>query len=228
MLHNIFEKLTKKRSSNKPKIRAKIIADIHEKDSFILAELKENKDIELTIQSLKIGDYLIGKTIIERKTITDFISSMLNKRMIEQLTQMQKYRNKLLIIEGDMENLYPGKNESRLNPNAIRGFILSIIFNYNTNIIFAQDYKDTTSYLITLAKQTIKPKTEISMHSRIPKTLKEQKKYILESFPNIGPKKAKRLLEKFKTLNHIFNASEEELKEVLKNKTGNFKNLLDS
>lgn len=225
MFHNIFKKLTKKKKSKK--LKPKIIADIHEKDSMILAELRENKDIDLEINSLKIGDYLIGKTIIERKTTQDFISSMLNRRMIEQLNQMQKYRSRLLIIEGDIEALYPGKEDSRLNPNAIRGFILSIITNYSTNIIFTQDYQDTADYLITLAKQTIKPKTEISMHSRIPKTLKEQKKYILESFPDIGPKKAEKLLEKFKTLNKVFNASEEELSEVLKNRAGNFKNLLD-
>jgi len=227
MLHNIFEKTTKKKKKSN-KLKPKIIADIHEKDSMILSELKENKDIDLVIDSLKIGDYLIGNTIIERKTIPDFISSMLNKRLIEQLNQMQKYKSKLLIIEGEIENLYPDKKESKLNPNAIRGFILSIITNYNTNIIFTQNYQDTSNYLITLAKQQLKPKTEISMHARIPKTLREQKKYVLESFPNIGPKKAKKLLEKFKTLNKVFNASQEELNEILKNRAKDFKDILEN
>ncbi len=224
MFHNIFEKL-KTKQTNKPK--PKIIADIHEKNSLIFSELA-NKEISLEIISLKIGDYLIGDIIIERKTLNDFISSMLNKRLIEQLNQMQKYKNKILIIEGDLKNLYPDKQESKLNPNSIRGFILSIMINYNTNIIFTQDYQDTAEYLTTLAKQQIKSKTEISLHSRIPKTIKEQKQYILEAFPDIGPVKAKKLLEKFHNLSFVFNASEEELKEILKNQSGNFKNILDS
>ncbi len=221
MLHNIFEKNTGKKS--KKKIRPKIFADIHEKDSTILAELKENKDIDLVINSLKIGDYLIGNTIIERKTTQDFISSMLNKRLIEQLKQMQPYKQRLLIIEGNINDLY-----IKINPNAIRGFILSIITNYNTNIIFTTGYKDTTNYLITFAKQQIKPRIEISMHARIPKNIEEQKQYVLESFPNIGPKKAKKLIKKFRTLSNVLNAPEEELKEILKNRTAAFKNLFNS
>ncbi len=224
MLHNIFEKITK-RKSKKEKIKPKIIADIHEKDSMILAELKENKDINLIIDSLKIGDYLIGKTIIERKTTQDFISSMLSKRLIEQLNQMNSYKQKMLIIEGNQEDFM--NQDSKLNPNAIRGFILSIISNYNTNVIFTINHKDTSSYLITLAKQQIKPKTESSMHTRIPKTLNEQKQYILESFPNIGPKRAKKLLKQFNTLNNVFNATQEDLKDILKSNSSTFRNLLN-
>ncbi len=226
--HNIFQKLARKGKKKKSKKIPLIIADIHEKDSLILAELKSNKEIELRIQPLKIADYLIRNTAIERKTTGDFISSMLNKRLIQQLTQMQAYKKKLLIIEGDLKNLYPDKEESKLNPNAVRGFILSIINNHNANVIFTKDYKDTAMYLITLAKQQLKPKTEISLHPRIPKTTKEQKQYILEAFPNIGPKKAELLLKKFKTLSNVFNAKEEELKEVLKKRAVTFKNLLDS
>ena len=221
MFHNIFSRKSNKES--KEKIKPKIIADIHEKDSLILAELAEkekNKEIELIIQPLKIGDYLIGDTIIERKTISDFISSMISRRIIEQLRQMKQYKNQLLIIE---ENL----NDSEFNQNALRGFILSIITNYQIPIIMAQDYKDTSQFLTILAKQQLKPKTEISLHSRIPKTIKEQKQYVLEAFPNIGPITAKKLLKKFNTLSSVINAPEEELKEILKKKVSSFKRLLN-
>jgi len=83
MFHDIFSK----KEVNPIKVKPKIIADIHEKDSFILVELKSSPEIELEIQSLKIGDYLIGSTIIERKTVSDFISSMIKKRLI--IIQMQ-------------------------------------------------------------------------------------------------------------------------------------------
>jgi ERCC4-type nuclease len=224
MFHNIFSK--KEIKTNPNKVKPRIIADIHEKDSSILVELVSNREIETEITSLKIGDYLIGNTIIERKTTSDFMSSMISKRLVQQLMQMQQYEQRLLIIEGQISSILEKNNN--IHPNAIRGFILSIMSNYNTNIIFTKDALDTSKYLITLSKQQLKPKTQVSLHSRIPKTIEEQKQYILESFPNIGPKKAELLLKKFKNLNSIFNASEEDLKEILRNQTGNFKSLLNA
>ena len=222
MIYDIFSKIKLKKKSQKQK--PKIIADIHEKNSLVISELQSSEQINLEIKSLQIGDYIIGSVIIERKTIQDFISSMLNKRLVQQLNQMQEYKKKMVIFEGDFFSLFNQK--TNLHYNAIRGFILSILINYQTPIIFTKDCKDTAQYLITLAKQQLKPKTEITLHSRIPKTIKEQKKYIIESFPNIGPATAKKLLEKFKTISNIINADEKELKEILKGKTENFQKLI--
>ena len=193
-----------------------IVADIHEKNSLVISELHKSTQVRLEIKSLKIADYIINDIAIERKTVQDLISSMINKRLIQQLTQMQSYKKSLLIIEGDLDEVI---NEENNISKALRGLLVSISTNYQTSIIRTQDYEDTAKYLITLAKQQIKPKTEISLHSRIPKTKKEQKSYILESFPNIGPTKAKQLLKKFKTIQQTINANEEELEEILKSKT---------
>lgn len=219
MLHNIFRKPKKKLA-----ITPLIIADIHEKNSLVLSELHKSTQIRLQIKSLKIADYIIGNIAIERKTTSDLISSMINKRLIQQLNQMKKYDQSLLIIEGDINEILQEDNNIA---KAIRGLILSISTNFQTSIIFSQDYEDTAKYLITLAKQQLKPKTPISLHSRIPKTIKEQKQYVLESFPNIGPKKAEQLLKKFKTIKNTINANEEELEEILKIKTKDFKELLE-
>lgn len=221
-LYNIFKTKTTK---TKPKILPTIIADIHEKNSLVLSELKSSEQVQLQILPLKIGDYLIGNTIIERKTVSDFISSMLNKRLIQQLNQMQIYPQKILIIEGELDL---NNNETNLNSNAIRGFILSILTHHQILIIQTQDYKDTSQYLITLAKQQIKNPSPTTLHQRIPKTIKEQKQYILESFPNIGPKKAELLLKRFNTIKNTINAQEEELEEILKNQTKDFQNLTNS
>jgi ERCC4-type nuclease len=219
MIHNIFRSKNRKA---KPKKMPIIVADIHEKNSLVISELHKSTQIRLEIKSLKIADYIINDIAIERKTVQDLISSMISKRLIQQLTQMQSYKKSLLIIEGNLDEVI---NEENNISKALRGLLVSISTNYPTSIIRAQDYEDTAKYLITLAKQQIKPKTEISLHSRIPKTKKEQKSYILESFPNIGPSKAKQLLKKFKTIQQTINATEEELEEILKSKTKDFKDL---
>ncbi len=68
-------------------------------------------------------------------------------------------------------------------------------------------------FLLVLSKKQIK---EYSLNAK-KKTLnkKEQLQFIIESFPGIGPKTAKKLLEKFHTIKKIINAKEEELKEIL-------------
>jgi Fanconi anemia group M protein len=223
MFHDIFQ--LKKASLLKKQNLPLIIADIHEKNSLVISELKASGQINLELKPLKIGDYLTGEVIVERKTYSDFISSMISKRLLEQLNQMKSYPKQILILEG-LKDLQ--QKEYNFNPNAIRGAILSIINNHNIPIIFTQGYLDTAKYLIILAKQTQKPQSSPTLHSRIPKIPQEQKKYILESFPNIGPKTAEKLLEKFHTIKNIINAPGEELKDILKNNAEKFKDLVES
>ncbi|MEK6830858.1 MAG: ERCC4 domain-containing protein [Nanoarchaeota archaeon] len=223
MLHNIFKKIKKTLKSKK--IVPTIVADIHEKNSLVISELASSDNINLETRPLKIGDYIIGDVAIERKTVSDLISSMINKRLIQQLNQLKKYKQQMLIIEGD---IYETLDENSNISKAVRGLILSIITNHQIPIIFTKDYEDTSKYLITLAKQQTKQKTIISLHSRIPKTLKEQKSYILESFPNIGPKTAQKLLKEFKTLEKIFMSNLEELEKILKSKAKKFKKIIES
>ncbi len=223
MFHNIFKKI--KETLKSKKIVPTIVADIHEKNSLVISELASSDNINLETRPLKIGDYIIGDVAIERKTVSDLISSMINKRLIQQLNQLKKYKQQMLIIEGD---IYETLDENSNISKAVRGLILSIITNHQIPIIFTKDYEDTSKYLITLAKQQTKQKTIISLHSRIPKTLKEQKSYILESFPNIGPKTAQKLLKEFKTLEKIFMSNLEELEKILKSKAKKFKKIIES
>jgi len=218
MLNNIFKK---SKSRKKPELKPKIIVDIHEKNSLVPSYLKE-LGAEVEFKSLKVGDYLVGNIAIERKTYGDLASSIVNKRLHKQLKQLQQYKQNLLLIE----NEHIGKLTS-LHPNAITGQLLSSIFHYQVPIINTSGPAETARTLIVLAKQQLKPMQEISLHSRIPKTRKEQQKYLIESFPNIGPKKAEQLLKQFKTPLAVFNAPLKEIEKILKKQASDFKDLLE-
>ena len=56
---------------------------------------------------------------------------------------------------------------------------------------------------------------------------KERLQFILESFPGIGPKAAKKLLEQFKTIQNIINSPEENLKKTIGKKAEIFKIVKD-
>jgi len=56
---------------------------------------------------------------------------------------------------------------------------------------------------------------------------KEELQHIIEAFPNIGPVKAKKLLEKFQTLQNLFNSSEKDLEKILGKKAKEFKEIIE-
>jgi Fanconi anemia group M protein len=223
---NIFQTPKQRVNSQEPLI--KILIDYREKNSLVASELKK-LGFEIEFQELKVGDYITNNIIIERKTTQDFISSMLSGRMIKQLQNMNCAEKKLLIIEGYKENeLYEDNNKSGLNPNSIRGFILSITLKYNVPIIFTKDALDTAKYLSVLAK---KPKTSNERSLNISKkcmTKQERKRFILEGFPGVGPNTSKNLLKKFGSIKNVINADKESLKKTLGDKkTDKFKQILE-
>jgi len=196
-----------------------IAADIHEKNSLVIAELIE-RGVNVDIRKLPVADYLITNDVaIERKTINDFISSMMNKRLINQLRELKaNYKNPLIIIENsDHHELYTSERHPNMNKNAVRGMILSIIFDFQIPVILVKDYKETADFIILLIKKQEKGKQEISLTAKKHAfTIFEQQQIILESFPGIGPKTAKEILKHFKTLKNFANADIEELKKIPK------------
>ena len=226
-LENIFSQTKTRKEPSCPNPKIPIIVDTREKQSLITANLIEKK-ANIKHEKLDIGDYLVEDTIIERKTFSDFVGSMLNKRLSEQLSNIKKYPKYFLIIEG----FYYHYNEFNVHENAIRGMLLSIATDFKIPIIYTENEKDTANFLILVAKRYEKPKTQNALRqTKTLKTIGEQKQFILEGFPGIGPTTAKTLLEKFKTLKKIFNTTEKELDKIEmfdKNKIEKFLNLLRS
>ena len=155
---------------------------------------------------------------------------MLNKRLQEQLINLKKYPKHFLIIEGFDYNY--NQEKIKIHENAIRGMLLSIILDFQIPIIFTQDEQDTSNFLILIAKKQEKPKKPLPIRqSKNLKTLDQEKQFILEGFPGIGPTTAKQLLKEFSALQNIFSATKEQLRLVTswdENKIQRFKRLLEN
>lgn len=202
--------------------KLKIQVDNREKNSLVPSYLVKH-GFEIEYKQLPIADYIIKDIAIERKTISDLKSSIINRRIFDQLKELKQHPTHLLLIERILdEDLY----NSAIHENALRGFLLSVALEFHTPIIFTHNEEDTAKYLYILAKKD--KSTQPSFRaSKIALSKEEQIQFILEGFPHVGPTKAKKLLEKFKTLNNIFIASEEELREILGIRAKDFKSYLD-
>lgn len=205
----------------------KILLDHREKTSGIKKELLK-QGLEVIEKQLISADFVIktknldGKILtigIEKKTLNDFLNSIIDKRIISQLIEMKRHFDlPLLIIEGT-DNIYELRN---FHPNSIRGMLASIAIDFQTPILHTRNYRDTANLLAIIAKRLEKPRSLPSLlKKRKPLTLKQQQEFIVESLPGIGPLTSKNLLKEFKTIKNLVNAEETELKKV--NKIGKLK-----
>ena len=100
----------------------RILVDHREKH---LAELLEGVCEEVVFTQLPIGDYMVvsnsGGVLVERKTVTDFLSSIRSNRLWDQLLRMMKTENvleyqvkrRILLIHGNFQEYFePFRHES--------------------------------------------------------------------------------------------------------------------
>ena len=195
----------------------KIIVDHRERASGIIKELAK-KGMEIEIKQLIAGDFIIQskdmneKIVnvgIEKKTQTDFLNSIIDKRIITQLIRLKEnFDIPLLVIEGS-ENMYEMRN---FHPNAIRGMMASIAIDFQIPIIFTKNKRDTASLIKIITTRLERPIKNISLLTKKkPLTTKEQQEYIISSLPGVGPTLAKSLLKKFKSVEKIINSKKEDL-----------------
>lgn len=188
-----------------------ITVDFREKTSGIVENLL-GRGVAVDVKHLDHGDYLINNTVtIERKTGKDFLVSIIDGRLFNQIAVLKRKCSKpLVLIEGN-----PFKTDLCMHDSAIRGAILSIQSVWYIPVVYSRSKEETRHILITLAKQTGDQQEEcVLRHGYKPKRLHSKKLYILQSLPQIGPVLARRLLGHFKSVKNVMNASEEDLIKV--------------
>jgi Fanconi anemia group M protein len=192
-----------------------IFADAREQASSVLRELSFFPDVRVHMKTLEVGDFVIGPdVVIERKTTEDFLSSVIDGRLLGQLLNMsQAYARPLLILEGKPEDLFTLRN---MHENAIIGMLSTIALTYRIPIFFTKNAQETAKYIHLMAKrEQLGNDREIRLRvGRKGFTPSEQKQFLVESLPQVGPTVAKALLEHFGSIQKLVNATKEELKEV--------------
>jgi len=221
MAKQLFDIFLRKKEIIKEESKIKIIVDNRERNSLVFSELSK-LGFPIEFQQLPIGDYIVKDVVIERKSVSDFISSMMNHHLVKQLEELQQYENRLLIIEGISEEELYNEEVDGINSNAVRGFLLSIVLKWKMPLIFSKNSEDTARFISVLARKKESAEMPLNVSKRI-LNKKQQMQFVLEAFSGIGPKNAKKLLEKHKTLKNIFNLSIEQIEEDIGKKSEVFK-----
>jgi ERCC4-type nuclease len=199
-----------------------IVCDVREKSSKIDLSLKDlsSKDIKVNIifEQLKVGDFQISQDIvIERKTIKDLESSIIDGRIFNQIKDLVNIKRSSIIIEGDLNKLF--SQNQRINKKAIIGLLTSIGINYRIPIFFTKDIFETAIFLYTIAKkeQIINKNKDLKLrYNKTKMSGSDFQLFIMQSFPDVGPTLAKSILKEFKSIKNISNASVQDLLKVSK------------
>src|SRR5205823_13716257 len=91
------------------------------------------------------GDYVLGPNGIERKTLSDFFSSLVRRRLCEQVQRLRDaYPQRLMILEGDLSEISTYKH-----PQSVLGPLLAIETKERVPILTTAD-KDQTAQLLRI------------------------------------------------------------------------------
>jgi DNA excision repair protein ERCC-4 len=189
----------------------KITVDYRETASG-LTDLLKNSDALVEIAKLSYGDYIINDAItVERKTAKDFLISIIDGRLFNQLSNLKKFCNHpILLIEGN-----PYETDHNFDRMAIKGAIVSTQTIWYVPVIFSRTKEDSRDILLMISRQLGTCIDVVPLRGGYrPKRIKSKQLFLLQGFPQVGPKLAKRLILHFKSVSKIMNASVQALTEV--------------
>ncbi len=148
---------------------------------------------------LPSADYLIGDIAIERKTVSDFCQTLYDGRLFSQLAKMKNdHTNCFLLIEGIISPII--FSNSRLFYSITQKITILL----KIPILFSESLQNTVQIILRLQER--KPVFLSAVTFYYGDYTKQIQEQILCSFPGIGRKQAKLLLEHFGSLRALFHA----------------------
>ncbi len=198
-----------------PKNKIKVIVDHREKGSSVIKELIE-LGANINLEKIDNADYLLSSRVgVEMKTTEDFVNSLIDGRLLQQMRELKEnFERPLVIVEGE-QDIYSIRN---VHPNSIRGMLSTIAINYGIPIMFTKNSRETASFLNIIAKREQEEEgSDFSLHgAKREMSLREWQEYIIAALPGVGSTLAKPLLREFKSVKKVINADEKRLQKVPK------------
>lgn len=189
----------------------RIIVDERERKSGI-PDLLKSIGVNAEVKTLPVGDYIVApETVVERKSISDLISSIFDGRLFDQCNRLKEnFQFPIILMEGDVDEI----EQITENPIVFYGAVSSVVLDFKIPVIPTPSASHTAKLLISMCSR--KDATKGPFLKKIKKSNDSQKQQltILCSLPGVGEKLAIRMLEKFGTPLNVLAASSTELAKI--------------
>lgn len=199
---------------------------IDNREQKLMALLDKKKDV-ITYESkqLDIGDVIITSEVaIERKEGFDFVASIMDNRLFEQLLRLKDtYQYPILLLEGLNNEVF---ENTGMKISSIYGALSFISYKLGISVIPTRNLEDTAIVVERIAyREQVKDAMPI-FSRKAPKAMskKERRSFIIEGLADIGSKKASTLIARFKTPYEVFKAIKHT--EITYTRTGRVKGII--
>jgi len=191
----------------KPSDKILVVCDYRERE---VAEQLRKLGAVVNTMSLDLADFVCSERVcVERKTHKDFIASIIDGRLFEQMRLLKaEYEKPIMIIEG--------YSNARINPNALKAAIASVLIGYGIPLVTTKNPADTARmiYWIAQKEQFGNSKNVAIKVGKKQKDIKRLQEQIVASLPGVSTVIGKRLLQCFGSIAAIALAEESELQRV--------------
>jgi Fanconi anemia group M protein len=178
----------------------------------LLDAVRRSGAFEVQMTHLATGDHLIdNEVLVERKTIGDFVASLIDGRLFPQAARLAhtRYRS-LLLVEGPTRPSAPD-----VHPHALEGALVSLAAMWRLPVLQSSTPEHSLRILRFLADQASRPQHPVLRRfDRKPKRLASRRLFLLQGLPGVGPALAHRLLGHFGSIERVVNADVSALAKV--------------
>jgi len=209
---------------SKKDIVVQLIVDHREAPSGLIDELSDYSyeteqaviSTHVEIGALTVGDVVCSDRVaVERKSVSDYVDTFVNSQrdlFTQSMDMLRAYPRSVMILEGDTIN-----GIRNIHPEALRASVCGLTVGMRVPIIHTQNVAETAAYMVTIARrEQFSQKRSVSLHGkRSQMSLAQRKIYIVSAIGDgVGTVVAKALLDRFGSVQAVFDAPAEELTTV--------------
>ena len=189
----------------------RIVVDERERKSGI-PKLLRAIGVNVEVKTLPIGDYIVShETVVERKSIHDFISSIFDGRLFDQCNRLKEhFKFPIILLEGNVDEI----ESITENPLVFYGALSTIAVDFKIPVIPTPNASHTAKLLISLSSRKESIKGPLLKKIKKSNDTQKQQLIVLCSLPGIGEKIAIRMLEKFGTPLKALSSSTKDLAKI--------------
>ena len=205
-----------------------LIIDSREKSKLADLVMKKAKALFIPHEKkwIEIGDYVYDDVCFEAKSTTDFLGSVMTKRLWTQIDNMDRhYKTNVVIIHGSLdeaiinvvensESKMPIGTRSIMLNNKFLGAIGRLILDTDVKPVWVETEEEAALIITAVCK--MKPMTRDVIAPQVFKrlTTDDLRLDLLSSIKGVSIKKAKELIKQFGSIMEIGECSEYELQAI--------------
>ena len=189
----------------------RIVIDERERKSGI-PKLLQAIGVNVEVKTLPIGDYIVShETVVERKSIHDFMSSVFDGRLFDQCSRLKdNFQFPIILLEGNVDEI----ESIAENPLVFYGALSTIAVDFKIPVIPTPNAVHTAKLLVSLSSRKKSIKGPLLKKIKKSNDTQKQQLIVLCSLPGIGEKTAIRMLEKFGTPLKALSSSTKDLAKI--------------